>query len=224
MVGGEEVEVTSRERLLANVRGALGRTVGQSPSPAAPLAAPYLRFSESQRNRSIELFVQNFEKLAGKASIVKNASGVASKVSELLDGRRAVASNAPYLESCGVTALAQVQSGIRDRETLREACATAGAGITSVDYALAETGTFVLLSSPQEARLISLLPPVHVAVFQQSRIIANLAELLALVPHPAEQTSAMVLITGPSRTADIEQILVRGVHGPGEVYAIIVEE
>jgi L-lactate dehydrogenase complex protein LldG len=47
--------------------------------------------------------------------------------------------------------------------------------------------------------------------------------LLEVLPNPAEQTSSMVLITGPSRTADIEQILVRGVHGPGEIYAVIVE-
>jgi L-lactate dehydrogenase complex protein LldG len=81
-----------------------------------------------------------------------------------------------------------------------------------------------LLSSPQEGRLISLLPPVHVAVFPRSRILANLDELLTVIPRPADQTSSMVLITGPSRTADIEQILIRGVHGPGEVYAVIVED
>jgi L-lactate dehydrogenase complex protein LldG len=69
-----------------------------------------------------------------------------------------------------------------------------------------------------------LLPPVHVAVFPQSRILTNLDELLSVVPKPADETSSMVLITGPSRTADIEQILVRGVHGPGGVYAIIVED
>jgi L-lactate dehydrogenase complex protein LldG len=79
-----------------------------------------------------------------------------------------------------------------------------------------------MLSSPQEARMISLLPPAHVAIFPRSRMLANLDELLAILPSPAEQTSSMVLITGPSRTADIEQILVRGVHGPGEIYAVIV--
>jgi L-lactate dehydrogenase complex protein LldG len=142
----------------------------------------------------------------------------------LLQGKRAVASNAPFLAACGITALPQVQSGFTDREALRAACVEADVGITSADYALAETGTFVLLSSPQEARLISLLPPVHIAVFPRSRMLANLDELLAILPNPAEQTSSMVLITGPSRTADIEQILVRGVHGPGEIYAVIVEE
>jgi L-lactate dehydrogenase complex protein LldG len=81
-----------------------------------------------------------------------------------------------------------------------------------------------MLSSRNEARLVSLLPPAHIAIFPRSLILANLDELLRTLPRPADQTSSMVLITGPSRTADIEQILVRGVHGPGEIYAVIVDE
>jgi L-lactate dehydrogenase complex protein LldG len=100
----------------------------------------------------------------------------------------------------------------------------ADVGITSADYALAETGTLVMLSSAKEARLVSLLPPVHVAIFPKSSILVGLDELFTVVPAPAESTSAMVMITGPSRTADIEQILVRGVHGPGEIYSVIVDE
>ena len=54
------------------------------------------------------------------------------------------------------------------------------------------------------------------------RLLSGLDELLSKIPLPAEQTSSMVLITGPSRTADIEQILVRGVHGPGEIHVVIL--
>jgi L-lactate dehydrogenase complex protein LldG len=81
-----------------------------------------------------------------------------------------------------------------------------------------------MLASPREARLISLLPPLHIAVIPASAIITSLDELFTILPEPAEQTSSMVMITGPSRTADIEQILVRGVHGPGEIRVIIVED
>jgi L-lactate dehydrogenase complex protein LldG len=79
-----------------------------------------------------------------------------------------------------------------------------------------------MLASPQEARLISLLPPVHIAIVEHQRLLTGLDELLSILPYPAEQTSSMVLITGPSRTADIEQILVRGVHGPGEIHVVVV--
>ena len=79
-----------------------------------------------------------------------------------------------------------------------------------------------MLSSREEARMISLLPPVHIAVVPRDRILTGLDELLTRLPQPAEQTSSMVLITGPSRTADIEQILVRGVHGPGEIHVVVV--
>jgi L-lactate dehydrogenase complex protein LldG len=220
-MGCQETQMTSRDQILTDIRTALGRSSGQPP---APLAAPLLRKSRTDRNLYVQTFVQRFEKLAGKAYIVPDTAAVVPQLSSLLDGKRVVASNAPFLEACGITALPHVESGFLDRDALRDACAAADIGITSADYALAETGTLVMLSSRQEARLVSLLPPVHLAIIPRSRILANLDELLSLLPRPAEQTSSMVLITGPSRTADIEQILVRGVHGPGEVYAVIVEE
>ncbi len=211
----------SRGIILQNIRTALGRTKGQAPPP---LARATLRIPISDRSLHTQRFVDSFEKLAGKAFVVRDAAQVVATLSEILEAKRVVASNAPFLQTCGITGLPQVQSGFTDRAALREACAAADIGITSADYALAETGTFVMLSSPQEARMVSLLPPVHIAVIPRSRILANLDELLAVLPLPAEQTSSMVLITGPSRTADIEQILVRGVHGPGEIYAVIVDE
>jgi hypothetical protein len=106
---------------------------------------------------------------------------------------------------------------------LRHACATANVGITSADYALADTGSLVMIASPEDARLISLLPPVHIAIVPAACLLTGLDELYTLIPRPADRTSSMVFITGPSRTADIEQILVRGVHGPGEIHVVIVE-
>ena len=213
--------MTTREQILSDIRTALGRS---ETSPVAPLDEPLLRIPKMDPSFAVSLFKHKLEKLAGKAMVVPGRSAVIPAVQPLLDGKRAVAANAPFLAACGLTSLPGVQSGITDRDALREACAAADIGISSVDYALAETGSFVMLSSPENARLISLLPPVNLAVFPRSRILANLDELLSLLPKPAEQTSSMVLITGPSRTADIEQILVRGVHGPGEVYAVIVED
>jgi L-lactate utilization protein LutC len=211
--------MTSRESVLQKVRGALGRSAGQQPPP---LPSPLVRVPDSDKLHNANRFVTAFEKLAGKTFRVGGTGDVAGAVRELLAGKRAIASNAAYLRECGLLEMPNVESGVTDREQLREACSTADIGITSADYVLADTGTLVMLSSPQEARLISLLPPIHLAVFSRERILSGLDELMALLPLPAEQTSAMVFITGPSRTADIEQILVRGVHGPGEIYAVIV--
>jgi L-lactate utilization protein LutC len=212
--------MTARESILGSVREALGRKSGQEP---AALDAPRIRVAAGDRGARINLFVAAFEKLGGKACRVQSAREVSEAIAGLLHSKSAVASNASFLRDCDVTQLTGVESGFTDREQLRAACASAGVGITSADYVLADTGTLVMLSSPQEARLISLLPPVHLAIFPSRHIVTGLDELLSLLPNPAEQTSSMVLITGPSRTADIEQILVRGVHGPGEIHAVIVD-
>jgi L-lactate dehydrogenase complex protein LldG len=80
-----------------------------------------------------------------------------------------------------------------------------------------------MISSREEARLVSLLPPAHIAIVPASKLLTGLDELYTILPKPADHSSSMVFITGPSRTADIEQILVRGVHGPGELHVVIVE-
>jgi L-lactate dehydrogenase complex protein LldG len=222
--------MTAREQILGSIRRALSGAVGRPPLLEAAhvsksqLPAPTLRIPQSDRNLYADLFVQKFENLGGKSFRVRNTSAVVPAIAELLAQKSAVASNSPFLRKCGITGLAQVHAGFTQRDDLKAACAGADVGITSVDYALAATGTFVILSSENEPRLISLLPPAHIAIFPRSLLLANLDELLSILPRPADQTSSMVLITGPSRTADIEQILVRGVHGPGEIYAVIVDE
>ena len=209
----------SRDYILHKVRTALGRSVDQPPPapPPARIAVPTAGMEEK-----IDSFCQRLEALAGKTHRAVSFADALDYVQRVVAGRPAVASNAPLLAACGVTSLPSVRSGLTDREELRTLCSTAAVGITSADFCLADTGTLVMLSSRAEARLISLLPPIHVAVVGSERILSGLDELLTAVPLPAEQSSSMVLITGPSRTADIEQILVRGVHGPGEIHVVIV--
>lgn len=210
----------SREYVLYKVRNALGRMHGEPPPPLGP---PMLSVPEVDRDTRVTEFIRHFENLAGKAFRVPDLDAAKACVANLLENSTAIASNSPLLEQSGITSLASVQTGIADVEELKQACAVAGAGITSADYALCSTGTLVMLASPAEARLISLLPPLHIAVIPSSAILTGLDELFTVLPQPARQTSSMVLITGPSRTADIEQILVRGVHGPGEIRVIIVD-
>lgn len=205
----------SRDNILHRIRTALGRGAGQAIADPPPARICFAQVTMEARVASM---LERVRALAGDALESADPCGF---VASAIAGKTAIASNAPYLVECGITALPGVRSGIVDRAELRELCATADIGITSADYALADTGTLVMLSSPREARMISLLPPAHIAVLPRERLLSGLDELFSVLPNPAEATSSMVLITGPSRTADIEQILVRGVHGPGQITVVI---
>ena len=100
-----------------------------------------------------------------------------------------------------------------------------GVGVTSADYALADTGTVVLISGGEQHRLISLLPPVHVCLLDPSRIFPSLTQLLAHISKDfysrKRPPQALTCITGPSRTADIEHTITMGVHGPKSLHVLL---
>ena len=93
-------------------------------------------------------------------------------------------------------------------------------GITTAQAAIAETGTLVLDSACEKHRLVSLVPPVHIAIINASAIVETLGDALTLLQEK-EISPAITFITGPSRTADIELTLTIGVHGPRELYVIV---
>lgn len=94
-------------------------------------------------------------------------------------------------------------------------------GVTCAQAGIAETGTLVLDSSRERHRLVSLVPPVHIAILNAAQIVETLGEALSTL-HQGKQVSPIVtLVTGPSRTADIELTLAIGVHGPQELIVIL---
>jgi L-lactate dehydrogenase complex protein LldG len=99
---------------------------------------------------------------------------------------------------------------------------SADAGVTGVAAAIAEAGSLVCESSPLVARGSSLIPPVHIAVVGASQIVPDLYDCLAALGDRPGLPANVSLITGPSKTADIEGILVTGVHGPGDVHVVLV--
>jgi L-lactate dehydrogenase complex protein LldG len=114
-----------------------------------------------------------------------------------------------------------------ERAARRERLAAAGLGLTTADLAVAETGSLVLASGTGKGRAVSLLPACHVAVLGADRLIATLDEAgVLLEAWHADGTPGVganvVFVTGPSRTADIELTLTRGVHGPREVHVVFV--
>ena len=106
----------------------------------------------------------------------------------------------------------------------RERVLAAGVGISSADYAIAETGSLVVCSKPGRERVVTLLPPVHIAIIDESQILPDLFDLFSRLQAAGLDTlpSNLAFITGPSKTGDIELQLTTGVHGPGKWHLLIV--
>ena len=123
------------------------------------------------------------------------------------------------LAAAGITALQPTADNY-------EACEAAEAGITGVDAALAATGSLVVSTAPGMSRLPSLLPPLHIALLRQVQILPGLEDWVA--QQRADELaqlgarSSFCVITGPSRTADIEKKLVLGMHGPAKLQVIVL--
>ncbi|NQT55333.1 MAG: lactate utilization protein [Desulfobacteraceae bacterium] len=100
-------------------------------------------------------------------------------------------------------------------------------GISGADYGLADSGTLVLRARPDQDRATSLLPPIHVAIIESEYILPGLDDLITRLLLDFEEkgdlNSCLTLITGPSKTADIEMNLVHGVHGPKELHVILLD-
>jgi L-lactate dehydrogenase complex protein LldG len=98
------------------------------------------------------------------------------------------------------------------------------AGLTTTLGGIAETGTLVLWPNGDEPRLLSLLPPIHVALVRASEVVDNLAGLIRAKGWAGAMPTNAVLISGPSKTADIEQTLAYGVHGPKELIVLVIRD
>ncbi len=134
----------------------------------------------------------------------------------------------PESKSCGRVDLAgQLQkAGLKLLKVDREQAADAAAGVTSASFAIADTGSLVLESTPEDVRLASTLPTRHFVLLDRSKIVTD--GLAAVDPlrrmHQRDTRNYIAYITGPSRTADIERVLTIGVHGPKELYILLLDD
>jgi L-lactate utilization protein LutC len=170
----------------------------------------------------------------GQVHVVPDRVGAVAKVLELVRvsaARKALLGNGAFVDSLNLAEqLRSVGVEVEAVETLapaesRAAFFAADIGISGVDYLIAETGTVVLKARSSEPRSLSLLPPVHIAVAERSQLLADLFDLFESFPVAAGPApvlpSCLSLITGPSKTGDIELRLVTGVHGPGEIHVVL---
>jgi L-lactate utilization protein LutC len=155
----------------------------------------------SKPDVDLTLFKENVESVAGHCIITTDVTDSLKQILTDLNAERIANSNDP--------------PNAHDIFSFDVGISTAQAGI-------AETGTLILDSACERHRLVSLAPPVHIAIINASAIVATLADALTLL-QKAEISPAITFITGPSRTADIELTLTIGVHGPQELYVIVDE-
>jgi len=136
-------------------------------------------------------------------------------------GSGAVWAKCPMVRPIDETKLESSVRGLSFNVT-RELAADAKAGISQMDWALANTGTLVQTADESDKRLVSTLPPLHIALISAAQMVPDLPTLLTKIDP--RKSAYLAFITGPSRTADIERVLTIGVHGPERLIIILVEE
>jgi L-lactate dehydrogenase complex protein LldG len=127
----------------------------------------------------------------------------------------------------GGDAAGQNDVPLESRNRFRQQVIDAYIGLTSADFCMADTAALVLRTRPGQARSVSLVPSIHIAVINIDQILADLKELVALLKWEDRYqteglTNCMTFISGPSKTADIEATMVHGAHGPREVYIFVI--
>ena len=176
------------------------------------------------------------EEVGGTAHLVDDLAGAKQALRGIIrqcGATRALCWQHPLLDRLGLDELLTSQHvqqishatlAALDGDAQRSEMLSADLGISSVTHAVAETGTLAVASQPGQERLASLLPPVHVAVVTRDQILPDLLDLFARLDEsgPEALPSNLTLITGPSKTGDIELQLTTGVHGPGKWHVIIV--
>lgn len=206
---------TARDDILRKLRGR-----GRVPEDAPPAWTSRRRFDDLAAR-----FAESLERVSGEVIRAESLDAAWEALDGLLaslDARLVVANDEPPLAGLDLSAR---WPGIdwhivgRSEGDLRVLCATADVGLSSADAALAETGSVVIASGPGRSRLATLLPPVHVALVPEARLTPDIFTWTAA--RKGERPASVTLVSGPSKTADIEQTLAIGVHGPKRFIVIL---
>jgi L-lactate dehydrogenase complex protein LldG len=219
--------VKDEHHVLEKVRRALGRAPGEPRLVPVPPPLPEAVVRLAPRDTDLPAL---FEKRAAELKMIVTraaASDLAEKLVAFLRTtpvKSVAVSVSPLLERLGVRAALE-SAGLTvkswDELTLDQMyefdCA-----VTDVNYAVAESGTLVIKPSARQGRSMSLVPMYHVAVVEPSQFLADMVDLFDVLNRDPARGN-FILISGPSKTADIEMNVVTGVHGPNVVNAFILQ-
>lgn len=215
----------ARENILARIRKAQGRS-GSEPTEAEIAmvretiarheVGPQPPFAHAPDR--LAQFRKECERLGTTHATVASEEDIPAEVARYLAAGKLGPALAGWSEFAG---LDWAGAGIEFRN--RPANADDATGLTGSFCAIAETGTVLLLSSPAAPKVTALLPETHVCVVRASRLLDTMEDSFALLrTEVGEPPRAVFFVSGPSRTADIEQTIVIGAHGPYRVHVIIV--
>lgn len=219
----------ARNAFLQRVRQAVAH--GNRPGVSAPLPARGNLGYQGAGPDPVGCFRAALIAAGGFPYIVADREAAIAQVLELVrhkSARRALLGRGPFVDTLQLSETLKAE-GLEvlavdafTAETCRDPFFAADIGVSGVDYLIAETGSVVVLAKPGEPRSVSLLPPIHIAVAERAQLLPDLFDLFDRLPPEAGMPSCLSLITGPSKTGDIELRLVTGVHGPGEIHVILV--
>jgi L-lactate dehydrogenase complex protein LldG len=224
---------SSRHAFLERVRAAVeaGNRAGHAPALEPRGATGYQGAGPDIAGR----FCERFALAGGRAHRVSTAAEAVTRVLDIVrskSARSVVLGRSSFLDSLNLAeqlAAAGAEPLPVDKlspENSRDPLFAAEVGISGADFLIAESGTVVVQARPEGPRSLSLLPPVHLVLAERARLVPDLFDVFDAQRwgEPPSLPSCLTLITGPSKTGDIELRLVTGVHGPGEVHVILVED
>jgi L-lactate dehydrogenase complex protein LldG len=204
--------MNARESILRRLRAA--QATARLPHVDAAPPRPTFRATPEA---CLARFTIELAALGVTCYVCDSADDVRRRVADVVGSRVVLSWDAEWLPYGAAQALVRPLFA----EASRTDQAAAAIGVTGCDAAIAETGSLVLLSGPGRSRAVSLLPPVHLAIVERHRLCFSMAEMFTAYYEPFRDARSCTIITGPSRTADIELTLTLGIHGPGEVIVIV---
>ncbi|MFJ4293399.1 lactate utilization protein C [Cupriavidus sp. NPDC089707] len=222
----------ARDRIFARIRAAQGRPHQPTQGERGAVADYLARHPQGPRPVPaadlVEAFLLQAQRMASTVDRVAAMDEVPAAARRYLDSLNLV-QRAVAWDALGTLPWQDAGIAVECRPPLREVEADRDhgdlVGITGCFCAIAETGSLMLLSGPTTFASAALLPETHIAVVPRSRVVAGLEDAFALVrSERGELPRATNIISGPSRTGDIEQTIVLGAHGPYRVHVIVVEQ
>jgi len=227
---------SARDTILGSIRSHLTSSLPHDEREIASHHAPEALKSDfvapaANGGSLVDLFKESLEAVDGHCVVVRGEAGVVQALTDIiarLQGTRLKARSIALSDNPSVEQLVRQVPLEVDELGIAPSSSEVfrfDVGITSAQAAIAETGTLVLDATRERHRLVSLVPPVHIAIVAAEKIHETLGQALAeLHNESAEVSPTITFVTGPSRTADIELTLAIGVHGPQELYVIVDEE